>query len=676
VDVALKSGTNQFHGALYYYLQNPALNSNLFFNNKAGLPKPSYLFNREGAGVGGPIRRNHTFFFFGYERIRENTPEPATYTVPTTAERAGNFSALLALGSQYQIYDPATTTPAANGRYTRQAFPGNIIPASRLSAIGTKIVNYYPLPNQAGSADGTNNFLFGSGMEPDHYYSIVTRVDHSFSDKQRLFGRVVLSKRFDGPYRNWAPGASGNNLYYRNRGAALDYLYTLNPQTVIDVRYGYTRFTSVHVLSTAGFDITTLGFPASLKAQMGSAAFFPYINPSGYSPLDTENGGDGNFSDIHSFNASISRNLGKHLLRAGADLRLYLVNAYTTGYATGQYNFGGFMNGPIDNSPASPLGQGIAGLLLGIAASGDTVRNDSSASRTRYAGLFLQDDWKVTSKLTLNLGVRYEYEGPIVERYNRSVSGFDFNATSPIAAQAMANYANAPIPQIPPSQFRVKGGLTYAGVNGQPSGLYNAPALNFAPRFGLAYLIDKRTVLRGGYGIFFDQLGITTQSPIQTGYSQTTNMVPTLDNGVTFVATLANPFPNGLLKPVGNSQGLATFMGNSISAFNKNPSLPYNQRWSLGVQHQLPSNTLLDVSYVGSRGTHLLSPGWSSQSSSIAGQQFDGIPNQYHRGETARRTAPIPSPVPTRTVVFSAPASTPAARTPGNARRRRNIFSV
>ena len=627
VDVALKSGTNQFHGAAYYYLQNPALNSNLFFNNKAGQPKPAYLFNREGGDIGGPIRRNHTFFFVGYERIRENTPEPATYTVPTAAEHAGDFSALLRLGSQYQIYDPATTTPAANGRYTREPFPGNVIPANRISSIGQKVANYYPLPNQAGAPDGTNNFLFGSGMEPDHYYSVATRLDHSINDRQRLFGRVVVSRRFDGPYRNWAPGASGNNLYYKNRGAAFDYLYTVNPHTVVDVRYGYTRFTSVHLLSTAGFDITTLGLPASLKQLMAPAAFFPDINPSGYSALDTENGGDGTFSDIHSINGTVSRTIGKHLLRTGVDFREYLVNAHTTGYATGQYNFGGFLNGPIDNSPASPIGQGMAGLLLGILGSGNAVRNDSSASRTSYTGLFLQDDWKVTSKLTLNLGVRYEYEGPIIERYNRSVSGFDFNTTSPIAAQAMANYARAPIPQIAPSQFVVKGGLTYAGVNGQPSGLYNAPKLDFAPRVGFAYSLNKSTVLRGGYGIFFDQLGITTQSPIQTGYSQTTNIVPTLDNGVTFAATLANPFPNGLLQPVGNTLGLSTFLGNSISAFNKNPQTPYNQRWSIGVQHQLHANLVLEVSYVGSRGTHLLSG--SSAASSIVGQAFDGIPKQY-----------------------------------------------
>ncbi|HWB98641.1 MAG TPA: carboxypeptidase-like regulatory domain-containing protein, partial [Bryobacteraceae bacterium] len=192
VDVALKSGTNALHGSIYDYLQNSALNANLFFNNKAGQPKPQYTFNRFGGTVGGPLRKDKTFWFFGYERIRHNLPYPQIYTVPTDAQRAGDFSALLALGAQYQIYDPATTRPAAGGRYTRDPFPGNIIPASRISEIGKNIVNYYPKPNQPGSSDGANNFNFGNGIEPDHYYTISSRIDQSISEKQRLFGRFVL----------------------------------------------------------------------------------------------------------------------------------------------------------------------------------------------------------------------------------------------------------------------------------------------------------------------------------------------------------------------------------------------------------------------------------------------------------------------------------------------------
>jgi hypothetical protein len=652
VDIALKSGTNQSHGSAYYYFQNPALNANLFFNNKAGQPKPDFLFNRFGGGIGGPIRKDKTFFFFGYERIRHNLPSPAVYTVPTDQERKGDFSSLLALGSQYQIYDPATIRPAANGRYSRDPFAGNVIPSSRLSSIAQKILGFYPEPNQAGSADAGSNFNFGSGIEPDHYYSISTRADQVISDKRRFFGRVVISKRQDGPYRNWAPGASGNNLFYKNRGGAADHVYSISPNTVLNLRYGYTRFTSQHILSTAGFDMTSLGFPASLKSAISPAGYiFPRISPSNYSSLDSETP-DGNFSDIHSFYGSVSRTIGMHTLKAGVDFRIYLVNNYSLGASSANYSFGStYTNGPLDNSPASARGQDLASMLLGIATGGSVDVNDSYAARTRYAGVFLQDDWKVTRKLTVNLGLRWEYEGPIVERYTRSVGGFDYDASSPIEAQVKANYAANPIPQIPASQFQVKGGLLYAGVGGVPNGLYNALNREFAPRVGFAYSFNPKTVLRAGYGIFFDQIGITTQAPIQTGYNQQTTLVPSNDNGLTFIATLANPFPSGLLKPVGNSQGLTTFLGKSISFVYPTPSAPYTQRWSIGVQRELAARLMIDVSYVGSRGTHLLSPGWSSQSTSLTGRPLDFIPLQYlspiltrDQATINRLTANVPNP--------------------------------
>ena len=630
VDIALKSGTNQFHGAGYDYLQNPALNSNLFFNNKAGQPKPDYMFNRGGGDVGGPIRKNHTFFFFGYERIRHNLPSPAVYTVPTDAQKKGDFSSLLAIGPQYQIYDPASTTPAANGRYTRTPFSGNLIPSNRISPIAQKVMGFFPAANQAGSVDGGSNFNFGTGIEPDHYYSISARADHSISERQRLFGRVVVSKRQDGPYRNWAPGASGTNLFYKNRGGVLDYVNSLNPTTVLNVRYGYTRFTSQHILSTAGFDMTSLGLPASLAAQMNPAGYvFPRFSPSNYSGLDSETP-DGNFADIHSFYGSVSHTMGTHLLKAGVDFREYIVNAYSLGASAGSYSFGSsYTGGPFDNSPSSPRGQDLASLLLGIPTSGYVDVNDSSSSRTRYTGVFVQDDWKVTRKLTVNLGLRWEYEGPIVERYNRTVRGFDFNTASPIEAQAKANYAASPSPLLPASQFQAKGGLLYAGVGGVPTGLYGALNHEFAPRLGLAYAVDTKTVIRAGYGIFFDQVGITTQSPIQTGFSQQTALVTSLDNGLTFHSTLANPFPEPLQKASGSSLGLATFLGKSVSFVNPTPTAPYTQRWSVGLQRQLVSNVVLEVSYVGSRATHLLSPGWSATSTSLTGREFDAVPNQY-----------------------------------------------
>jgi hypothetical protein len=318
VNVSLKSGTNQWHGALYDYLQNRVLNANLFFNNKAGQPRPAYTFNRWGATIGGPIRKNRTFFFMGYEGIRHKLPDPRVLTVPTVAEKNGDFSALLRLGTQYQIYDPASTQSIGNGRFSRTPFANNIIPSNRFNPVGKNILSAYPDPNQAGSPDGAANFQWGQGVEPDRYWTTSTRIDHNLSDRRRLFGRLVLSKRQDGPYREYFPGASGNNLFYRNRGANLDYIDTINPQTVLNLRYGYTRFTAIHNLSTAGFSIPSLGFPPSLEDAIDPRArVFPTISPSGFQGLNTETE-DGKFADIHSFLASVSRTQGRHILRFAA----------------------------------------------------------------------------------------------------------------------------------------------------------------------------------------------------------------------------------------------------------------------------------------------------------------------------------------------------------------------
>jgi hypothetical protein len=650
VSMSLKSGSNQIHGSLYEFLQNPILDSNLFFNNKAGLAKPHYTFNRWGGAAGGPVRKDKLFWFFGYEgMILRDIENAAALTIPTPAEKTGDFSALLNLGSQYQIYDPASTTSMGNGHYSRTPFTGNIIPASRITSAGQKIIDNYPAPNQKGGADGSANYYYGK-TEPDKYYTFSTRVDEVINAKQRLFGHFIDSSRKQGPYRYYFPNASGENLYFKNRGAAIDYLYTLGPQTVLDARYGYTRFVSIHIPQTTGFDSTTLGLPAWIQNSTPAASHvFPDVTPAGYQGLSTENP-DGTYADIHTFSGTVSRSQGNHLIRAGAEFREYLVNYHTLAYENGIYNFGGYMNGPIDNSSASPLGQGAAGLLLGIVSSGSLTLNDSYAARTRFGGLFVQDDWKVSRRLTVNMGLRWEYEGPVVERYNRSVRGYDYNTASPLQASAVANYANSPIPEMPASQFKVMGGLTYAGVNGQPRGLWDPFTHDFAPRVGFAYSIDPSTVLRVGYGIFYDSIGVTTQGPIQSGYSQTTTLVATQDNGQIFTATLANPFPNGLTAPTGNKSGISTFLGSTISFFNTHPRRPYNQRWSVNLQRKILGQFVVDLSYVGNRGTDLGLVTVSTSNASYS-RQLDGIPDQYlstspvrDNAVYSRLTTSVPNP--------------------------------
>ena len=631
VDISLKSGTNEIHGSGYGYLQNRALNANQFFTNLAGQGKPPITYDRVGGNAGGPIIRNRTFWFFGYEHLLQNSPEVTTLTVPTAAEKTGDFSQLLALGTSYQIYNPFTTTPAAGGRYTRTPFAGNIVPASLLTATGKAVAAYYPSPNLPGSSDGGNNFYY-NGIVPERFYEISSRVDHSINPNQRIFGRFSASHRHNkGEY--YFPPVTGDAYSTRHFGGVIDYLNTLNPQTVLEVRYGYTRYTLGYTMMSAPFDVTSIGMPASLDSPLTDAnRRFPAFAPAGYTDFSSNYTASGKYYNTHSLIGNLSRAQGKHLLRGGIEYRGYQFNNYAPGLTTGYYTFGSsYVNGPFDNSATAPRGQGLAGMLLGIPSGGYIDNNDSFAGINSFIGTFIQDDWKVTSKLTLNLGLRYEYEGAPTERYNRSVLGFNFNTPNPIAAKAIAAYAANPIPQVPVSQFQVNGGLTYAGANGASNGLWSAPALNFMPRFGLAYMLTPRTVLRAGYGIFYDFLGTAAGwSPIQSGYSQQTPVVASTDNGVTYSSTINNPFPTGLLPIPGNKAGMSTFLGSSVSFWNQAPKTPYNQKWSVGIQRAFATNWLLDVSYVGERGTHLQTT-----------RQLDGIPDQYLSTLTVRDQATI-----------------------------------
>ncbi|MBI4874878.1 MAG: TonB-dependent receptor [Acidobacteria bacterium] len=246
------------------------------------------------------------------------------------------------------------------------------------------------------------------------------------------------------------------------------------------------------------------------------------------------------------------------------------------------------------------------------------TRSASYAQQNTYMGLYFHDDFKVTPKLTLNFGLRYELESPITERFDRSVAGFAFNQSSPIEAQARANYAASPIPELPADQFRVRGGLTFAGVGGNPRNLWQGEKNNFMPRLGFAYQLRPKTVLRGGYGLFFDSLGVNASGVIQTGYSLSTPIQASLDSGLTYVATNRNPFPQGLLEPLGAKGGLATNLGQSVSFFADKRKHPYSQRWSGGFQQLLPGQFLAEASYVGSRGTRLQ-----------VGRNLNFLPAQY-----------------------------------------------
>lgn len=628
LNMSLKSGTNAVHGQTYYFMQNPALNANRFFSNRIGAERANFRLHRWGASASGPINlpklydgRNRTFWMYGYEGIWSLDPTPyVIQAVPDAAHRQGNFSDLLAIGPNYQIYDPFTIAPAAGGRFSRQPLPGNIIPQSQFNPVARNIAALWDGPNQAGARDGTNNYTKAKNARDD-YYNHIVRIDHNISAAQRFFGRVMFTEmdRVENLRHNLAFG----NKYLRwNRGAGFDHVYAVSPQFFLNTRYAYSRFIENVPPLQEGWDLAALGFSQSFINQINAvdprAIRLPQIQVGGYSPLSTATNAPF-YHDTHEFAVNATTIARSHTLRYGAGYRVYRENRYNFGHSSGSFAFGSdWTRGPLDTSPAAPMGQTMASFLYGLPTGGFFPIQDSYAEQATTWSFYLQDDWKVTSKLMLSLGFRYELPSPLGERYNRSVRGYDFASPSPLDAQARANYAMNPIPEIPVDQFRAMGGLTFAGAAGQPRDLWNADRRNIMPRFGFAYSMTPKTVLRGGYGIYFEPIGVRMVHVNQTGFNRSTDFVPTLNNGVDFTANLTNPFPDGFDLPLRAAGGLATNLGQGISFFNENILNPYMQRWQVAAQRELPGRSVLEVSYVGNRGTR-----------QRVGRALNGIPNEY-----------------------------------------------
>ncbi|HLJ16587.1 MAG TPA: TonB-dependent receptor [Bryobacteraceae bacterium] len=631
ISVNTKSGANQLHGTMYYWFKNSALDANDFFVNKAGQSKPVYQDHRYGLTIGGPVfvpriynGHNKTFFFFAWEENRYTSPATTngqTSTVPTAAERTGDFSALLALGSQYQIYNPYTTEPVANGRYQRQPLPGNIIPKSLLNPVGLNLVNLYPLPNQPGTLDGQSNYYYPDPriQRSDSYMG---RADHSFSDNNRFFVRLN-HYHYHIPKNLMGVPATTFVEDQINQGIALDDVAVLSPSLVLNIRYGLTAAEFPEQRGTEGTSLTALGFSPALASLFDPRlSTVPRVAASPFTTLSNWSLGDGNTSAVsHNLIADATKLAGSHSIRFGLDARLLrtFANRYPAAIAPDLSFSSTYTQGPLDNSPSAPVGQQLAAMLMGIPGGSVTApATNSYAIQDKYLGLYIQDDFRLTPKLTLNLGLRYEMEWPVTERFNRLVAGFASTTPNPIAAQAIANYAQNPIPELPVSAFSVPGGLTYVNHSGNGSSPYRANRGEWLPRVGLAWQITPETVLRTGYGVYFGSLGVDSFSPVQTGFSQTTPIQASLDNGVTYVASLTNPFPNGLIPPSGAAGGLATALGQSLQFFNPNMKPPYSQRWSFGIQRTLPGQFLLDVSYIGDRVTHIATT-----------QQINNTPAQY-----------------------------------------------
>jgi hypothetical protein len=649
VSVVSAGGANQLHGEAHYWAKNSAFDAPNFFNNKYNTAVTPYADHRYGASAGGPVRlpgvyngANRTFWHHTWESNQWGMPQTYLATVPSAAERQGDLSELLRLGSAYQVFDPFTTTPAPGGRLSRLPLAGNIIPASRLERTGVSLANLYPLPNQAGRADGLNNYFHSSTASED-YYVHVTRIDHAFGEKDRAFVRAHYDNWIEHKNDYYGDQLNGVVLMRVNRGLALSDVHVFSPAMILSLRYGISNQEFPESRSSRGYDLTKLGFSRQLTSLIDSRlATVPRFTAGVFSPYSAWESGDGSNSGLtHALTGSLSRLRGAHTLNFGADARVYRAFGARFPFSVSpDLAFSNaFTRGPMDNSPAAPAGQELAAMLLGIPA-GSMAMTGSSALQDQFLALFVHDDFQVSRRLTINIGLRYEVEAPMTERYNRLVAGFAFDQANPIEAQARANYAGQGIPGIPAGSFRVRGGQTFVADRGAGRSPFRGETNNFLPRFGFAYRLRPLTTLRGGYGIYYDSIGVNAQVAIQSGFSQTTPIQASLDNGLTFAATTSNPFPQGLIRPPGAKGGLLTNLGQNLSFYDRDLKQPYSQRWSFGFQHLFPDSWLLDASYLGNHAIRL-----------PVAQALNEVPAQYLSTSPARDQPVIDS----LSAVFASP---------------------
>ena len=603
----LRTGTNALHGQFYEFLKNDNIQSNGYSRNSVGIKQPEFKNNTYGFTVDGPVvipkvinGRNKLFFMISSEALVERNPQTQLWTLPTAAQRRGDFSGQV--DNQLRpilMYDPLTTraNPSGSGNI-RTPFAGNVIPASRINPVAAKAMSYYPATNRAPDApDGQNNYLFINSSR-NSYQQYLGKMDWAMTQNSRVSWRYGETPWYNFARVQWGTNVAEPSSEYpstrisRNWGA--DWTYTLNSSTVLTVRAGLARYEGFSGNEFGrGFNPTELGFPSALSSQFVGLQF-PRFNFSGnnISPLGATQTSGYETQDTWSLQTGLSKVLGRHTMKFGAEGRRYGNNNSSPGSASGNYTFGRNWSQANPQQADALSGNELATFMLGHPTSGFVDRNMDPAYRNDYYAFSAQDDWKVFRNVSLSLGLRWDYEGPIAERYNRQVRGFAFDQASPIASRVQG--------------LNLKGGLVYAGTSGVNRLAFNRDLNNWQPRVGIAWAVAPKWVIRGGYGLYF--LGQNASGP-NTGFSRQTAMVTSTDNNLTPAVSLSDPFPRtlfptGLLQPIGSSDGLATNLGLAVTGQYLDRALPKSHQFSLGFQRTLPAGFVGDVSYVGnlSRG--------------------------------------------------------------------------
>jgi hypothetical protein len=602
-NTVLKSGTNSLHGSAYGHIRRTGMDATLFFNNASGLPLSPIPDDTWAGSLGGPVflpklydGRNRTFFFLGLEGYNNAVAYSTRYFVPTALERAGNFSQSKGRsGNPLVIYDPLTTAQAPDGTYTRTPFANGIIPSGRLNAVGVNIANYLPLPTTQPAFYGDPD-VTASRSAVSHARQYIGKVDHQlFKWWRATLTEVKAYSIAPGPNFFGGPAAPGQWRLNRSINmTAINNLLTLSPTSVLAVRYGFNRFPNVFYTTSEvnGFNPATLGFPASYVSQMMGLKF-PIISMSSVLAGDTMSNGNGSWNNYvnNTVSAILSKAQGRHSLKAGFDYRHLIVTGYGYGSMAGSFAFNGAFTQSSPTRPVADTGADLADMLLGYPSSGETVVAQKLTDFTNYYALYLQDDFRVSSRLTLNLGVRWDRENGLREVDDRLIVNFDKQADNPLAANV--------------SGIQPKGVLRFAGEAGNPRSV-GSPNLNrWAPRLGFAFQWNSKTVLRGGYGLMWAPVS-TPGSPLApASYAATTPYIATNDGYATPAASLSNPFPAGLIQPLGKSQGALTGIGQSVTIWSPASKSPRIHQFSIDLQRELPGGIALAFGYLGTRGRHL-----------------------------------------------------------------------
>ena len=633
VNMVLKSGTNAFHGSGWYFLQRSQLNARDFFN-PAPNPKPDSKRDQGGFTIGGPIRKNRTFFFADFEKVRSNSAFSGLATVPTALERKGNFSELATPGIPY-IYDPTQPLVACASGLCRPPvqYNGtpNVIPPSEIDPIGQAILNLYPQPNLPGPL---NNYIFsGIAHAPDYQFDI--KIDHQINDRNHISGRysressnyytpTILGDGFDN--NGSGDGIAGSPTLAQN--GSIEYSRTVNPHIVWTSHFAIDR---VHEKETPGIP-TISSFNASLPSGVQLSPILQQANGIDRMPaIYMSSGGQtAPWTDLYdqccanttfahtlySYSSQVVISKGSHLMKFGGEQRLFYNNFFQPSDPTGVFNFTDYVTSPTPNSDVdsngNSTGNPLASTLFGYADNINPFPAEptalqvlpSVANRSVETGFYFQDDWKITPKLTLNLGLRYEWSTPYDERYNRIQFS---NFTAPTGVTLDLTPAQAALNSVGlnyPSSEQLIGTTQFPTSSMRHVPVYRN---DVGPRLGFAYSFDSKTVVRGGAGIYFGMSPATNFQYPGTAFSKTATMFFTNNNFASQSATLENPFPGGFTGPQGKQYGQFADWGyannNDLGTTAARDADLY--QWNIGIQRELPGQIVLGVDYSANRSTHL-----------------------------------------------------------------------